>query len=112
MVSGTEGPARLWMNHCGLAHHVEVRLTGPAANTSGLGAMVELITPERTWLAEIQGPRSLMQGPPRVHIGLGGRDEPVALRVRWPDGVVTEAAGLPVDSVLQVTHPDAGERTE
>ena len=112
VVSGTEGPARLWMNHCGLAHHVEVRLKGPPLNTAGLGAMVELTSGERTWLSEIQGPRSLMQGPPRVHIGLGERDEPVRLRVRWPDGVVTEAAALPIDSVLQVTHPDVGESTE
>lgn len=97
---------RLLMNACGEAHWTHIELVGPAANTEGIGARVEVTYGDRTEIREVYSLRATAQSPSRVHVGLGALQTVDAIRVTWPDGVVSRAENVPVDRLITVVHPD------
>ena len=102
---GPGEPLRLWMNRCGDGAWLQVRLDGPPGNTAGIGAQVEVEAAGRVWIQEVQAMRGYGQRPPWPHFGVGGASE-VRLRVRWPDGAVSEGEAMPLRRVVRVQHPD------
>ncbi len=105
VVSGTEGPAELWMNRCGDGAWLDVALDGPGTARDAFGARVVATAGERTWIRELHSLRALGQGPRRVHFGFGDVDVLDSLRVEWPGGDVSEATGVPTRRFVTVAHP-------
>ncbi len=102
-----DGQPLLMMNACGEAHWIELELVGPAGNTEGVGARIEVSSGDRTEIREILTLRATAQTPSRVHVGLGEADIAAEVVVKWPDGVVSRATNLPSDRLVTVVHPDA-----
>ncbi len=100
------GRPALWSNPCGAGAWLDVELAGPPGNTDGLGAHVTLEVGGRTILQELAGPRSLGQGPARLHFGLGAAEVVDSIVVSWPDGAQSRAEDLPVRRLVSVTHPE------
>lgn len=84
----------------GGGHYCAVRLTGQRSNRDGIGARVEVD------LGDGRAPlvRSLRAGEGYssqaskwIHLGLGGRTDPVQLTIFWPSGTIDEIADLAVD---------------
>jgi hypothetical protein len=97
----------LWSNPCGPGAWLEIALHGPAPNTQALGArVITRWAGGRTDVQELQGVRGLGQSPAAVHVGLGAVDAVDSIEVRWPDGAVTVAEGVPTRRVVTITHPD------
>ena len=77
---------QLYLNRCDEASWISVELAGSPGNSWALGARVEVEMPDgRHLVRQIQGLRSMGQGPPRAHFGLGDLDGEVRMTVRWPD---------------------------
>lgn len=101
-------PPLLWDNPCGAGAWLDVDLVGPPGNRQGLGARVELVVAGVTLAREVHGLRSHGQGPSMAHFGLGDAERVDALRVRWPDGTLTELDDpirIGLRQRLVVTHP-------
>jgi hypothetical protein len=107
LVTGDEGPPRLWMNPCGEAAWIEVELEGPAGNRLGLGARVTVEAGGRSRAREVYGLRAIGQGPSRLHFGLGESESLDRLEVLWPDGTVQEAMDVPARRAVTVLHPES-----
>ena len=106
LVAGPTSPPRLFMNRCGAARWLEVELVGATPNAQGIGARLEVETPEGVTLHEVSGPRGSGQAPSRVHVGFGSRASVDRVTVRWPDGEVTEALDLPTNRLVTARHPE------
>jgi hypothetical protein len=82
------GSAHIDLQACGAEGWLSVDLAGPAPNTRGIGARIEVEAGGRRWTRWIQaGSTNLGTSiPPEAHFGLGDRDTIDRLRVTWPDG--------------------------
>ena len=65
---------------------------------------MEVVAGDIREIVELHALRSLGQGPPSFHIGLGDVEEIDLLRITWPDGEVIEGSGFPVNRVLTAVH--------
>ncbi|MCB9680933.1 MAG: VCBS repeat-containing protein [Alphaproteobacteria bacterium] len=93
------GPATLQWARCGAAPWVGLRLDdATAANHAAIGAVVTVRAGARTWrrTVEVGSSSVLAAGPPDVHVGLGAVETIDAVDVRWPDGITTRYAHVPV----------------
>jgi len=106
LVTGPLHRPSLFMNRCGDGAWLSVELEGLAGNTEAMGARVEVVTGETTRIREVYNLRTQSQTPSRVHFGLGDIDTVDNLRVRWPDGTVTEQADLGTRRAVTANHPD------
>ena len=109
----TAGPGTtpaLYMNQCGAGAWIEVELVGPAENTQGFGAQVQVDDGTRVHLREMHGLRATGQGPSRLHFGLGDLDVVTRVTIRWPDGEIAEAQDIGSRRVITVAHSNAVER--
>ncbi len=107
VLAARDGLPVLWSNPCGPGAWLEIALHGPAPNTQALGArVITRWAGGRTDVQELQGVRGLGQSPAAVHVGLGAVDAVDSIEVRWPDGAVTVAEGVPTRRVVTITHPD------
>jgi hypothetical protein len=107
LVTGNEGPPRLWMNPCGEAAWIAFELDGPASNRLAVGGRVTVEAGGRRWIREVFGMRAVGQSPSRLHFGLGEVDVVDRVEVRWPDGATSLAEGVPLRRLVTVVHPDA-----
>ena len=101
VVAGPGSSPHLYMNACNDNAWVEVVLFGAPTNTGAFGTVVE----GGGQLRELHSLRDKAQGPRRVHLGLGQRDQ-VELTVTFPDGVVLTQT-VPTRREIVVRHPDA-----
>ena len=104
VVANQKGPLLVYRNETKNDHHwIGLRLRGRAPNTSAVGAEVEL---------EFSGGKQLQvvtsfcgfssQNDRRLHFGLGSAPGDVRVRIRWPDGRVTQHEGLELDRYHEV----------
>ena len=102
VVVGPGLPPLLYMNRCGDGSWLVVELEGPPGNADAIGAVlwVDDASPR-----ELQGPRGWGQRASRYHVGLGEATS-ASLRVRWPDGVISEASAVPGRRSVLVTYPE------
>jgi enediyne biosynthesis protein E4 len=107
-ITASGGPARLLRNDQQLAHHwLRIKLHGRAPNRDAIGAQVELhrgeerqmrlVSPTRSYLSQCELP---------VTFGLGESDAPVKVVIRWPSGVTSEHADLPLNRLHEITEPE------
>lgn len=109
LLTTIDGPPVLLHNRREDAHHwIKLSLLA-AKQRSALGAVVTLKAGERTWKQTLHLPSGyLAQNDPRLHFGLGTAAKVDRLEVRWPDGKVTQHAGLAVDQVHVLHESDGG----
>ena len=95
-------------------HFLQVKLSGPAKNRNGLGAMIELYyannkiqtyenTPFRGYLSTVQG---------AAHFGLGSIKMLDSVSVVWPDGSKQTQTKSPVDQTIIFNIQDAKTHVE
>lgn len=106
LVTGPERSPSLFMNQCGDAAWLMVDLEGLSGNTEAMGARVEVVVGETTHIREVYNLRTQSQTPSRLHFGLGDVDTVDLVRVRWPDGEVTEQADVGTRRLVWANHPD------
>lgn len=84
-------------------HWLKLALVGARRNRDALGALISVTAGGRTWQTEALAPTGfLLQGDPRVHLGLGDTARVDTLRIQWPGGGTQELKDLAVDRVLTV----------
>lgn len=86
-------------------HFLRLTFKGPDRNAHGLGARVEVFTPEGFQLFEnyqVRGYQSSVQ--PGIHIGLGAETRIDSLRVIWPGDRMQVFKNPPVDGILQIGY--------
>jgi hypothetical protein len=90
------GPAVISLQACGAEAWLAVSLSGPAPNTRGVGARVEVQAGGQTHVRWIHaGSTNIASSrPPEAHVGLGDADTVDHLRVTWPDGGFQEFSGI------------------
>ncbi len=104
LVTAVAGPARLYRNVAPKeGHWLLVRAIDPAHNRDAYGAVITVSAGGRRWVGAVNpGQSYLCSNDPRAHLGLGAADRVDDIRVRWPDGDVSEEtfAGGAADRVL------------
>jgi hypothetical protein len=81
--------SQIWLAECA-GRALVVELTGPAPNTFGVGARVEVETSEGTQVRRVDSRAGWASSVhPRAHFGLG-EAEVLSVHVTWPDGQVQE----------------------
>jgi hypothetical protein len=106
VLAGVPGPPLYWQNRCGEEAWVSLELVAPAPNWQAFGARVELSADDMTWTRELQNVHAMSQHSTDLHYGLGSAEQVDALRIRWPDGAITELEDLPIRRKIRITHPD------
>jgi hypothetical protein len=107
VVTTLDGRALVLRNTTTAAGHwLGVRLTGTRSNRDGLGASIELATPDgRRQYATVTTTGSYLSASDRtVHFGLGGAMSG-RLTIRWPGGGMQTVDAAAVDRVIHVTQP-------
>lgn len=99
LITNNNGPVRLFLNQVGNRNHwLGLRLTGHNGRDM-LGAEIEVVIAKDTVLRRrVRTDGSYLCGnDPRVLFGLGAATRVQSVRVRWPDGTVSEWKDLPID---------------
>jgi enediyne biosynthesis protein E4 len=101
-----EGPVRVFRNTTPKGGHwIAFALEGDGANTSGLGARVELVLGEGNRWAEVRTSGGFQSSiPAEVHIGLGATDKVDAVIVHWPGGMQQRIETPAVDQRHQIVQ--------
>jgi hypothetical protein len=92
-------------------HWLYIRLAGPTANTTAIGASLYATlhdgTPqERTLRREANtNAGTFNQSDLPVHFGLGAATVVDKLRIEWPDGTIQTLNDIPVDQYLTIEFP-------
>ena len=113
LLKNRTGPrVRLLRNVTPEQHWLTVRLEGVGKNREAIGARIEVELEGRTLHKTVHAAEGFLAQPSRdVYFGLGSIDDVAALRVRWPDGEVTELASPEVDRTLGIDRA-TGRATE
>lgn len=112
VTSVTNGKAGVFLNSVtkGNANgYLRFSLTGEAANTMGIGAVVKVYAADTLQLQEhhlSRGFQSSME--PIMHFGLGKNRKADSVRVTWPDGRTQLLRDLPANSVIKLRQSEAG----
>jgi hypothetical protein len=110
--SGNPTPERVYVSNASTNsnHWLYVELTGPADNTTGLGASLYATvnegTPQEITLRREANTNigTFNQSDLPVHFGLGAATVIDELRIRWPDGSQQSLYNVPVDEYLSVQY--------
>ncbi len=87
-------------------HWLTLHLEGTRSNRDGFGAILHVTAGGKTTLHLARASTTfLMQGDPRVHIGLGAASKVDLLEIRWPSGQVQKLENLTVDRILRIQEP-------
>jgi len=96
-------PASLFRNDVSGKHHwIKVRLEGTISNRTAIGARVEVNTPGKKQMKELQSQSSFLScNDFRLHFGLA--EELVAdVNIRWPNGQHEVLSGLKADALYTI----------
>jgi len=107
--NGSDHQPEYWQNQCGEESWLEVDLLGPAPNREAFGARIEILNDGLHYIRELTSMRIISQGPSLAHFGLRRSKQIDELRIRWPDGRITEAFNVPVNRRIVALHPDIQE---
>jgi len=88
-------------------HWLSIELEGTRSNRDGVGARIEVHTPDGERMTRvITAGSSFKSGPPMsAHFGLGSGQRARQIRVFWPSGVIQTMRSVPVDRVLKIVEP-------
>jgi hypothetical protein len=108
LVSNLDDPLGVYRNAGATGNRIVVELRGTRSNHYGIGALVEVETPDGVTRSRQFFPSGgyLDSDEPLVAIGLGENDRINRLRVTWPGGAVQEFIDLAVNHRHHLTEPD------
>ncbi|UBM59345.1 VCBS repeat-containing protein [Marinilongibacter aquaticus] len=88
---------------------LQIALEGSAANTQGIGAIVEVILEngQKQTRQLINSRGFLSSVSSLLHFGLAPNSKIARLKITWPDGLVQEKKDIQVNQVLQLKYADA-----
>ncbi len=105
-VASTDG-IRLFRNDGNANHWIHVRAVGTVSNRSAIGARVTVTAGSLKQTAEVQGGKGTgNQHSLPVEFGLGTRDRPVSVEVKFPSGRVWRDRHMTSDRMITVTEPN------
>ena len=109
LVSNLDDPLGVYRNTGAAGNRIVVELRGTRSNHYGIGALVEVETPDGVTRSRQFFPSGgyLDSDEPLVVIGLGDNVRVSRLRVTWPGGAVQEFTDLAVNHRHRLTEPDA-----
>ena len=85
---GESGEPLLLRNRGGENAWITVRMVGVESNRDGIGATVMVHAGQNAYVQEVSAGSGLSTNSPWLTFGLGDRDAPVDIEVRWPSGLV------------------------
>jgi hypothetical protein len=99
-----DGPDLLYMSRCGAESWLRVQLRDPGMNHFAIGARVEVHSGDQVWWRVVRagGVNYASSGPPEVHFGLGAHDAVDRVVVHWPDGGMSEYAGIDGRQIVRI----------
>ena len=107
VVASLGEPAELWENASPDGNAwLNVRLVGRTSNRDGIGATVRVGRQSNVMTSAVGYASSSHDG---VHFGLGSDASAVDLRIQWPAGTVQTVLNQPVNRVVEVREPAAGQ---
>ena len=99
-------PAALLENRSDSGHWLTFQFIGERSNRRGIGARVTVTSGDRTWIRELCGGTSYASThQPLLAVGLGDREGPCIVEVRWPSGATQRLEGVAVDQALLLREP-------
>lgn len=110
VVSALGAPAELLHNISPDANHwLLIKLVGRKSNRMGLGAELQLTTPDgkTQWNHATTAVGYASASDSRVHFGLGASKEVKSLVIRWPSGIRQTLTRIEADQILTVEEPRA-----
>lgn len=107
VVTTNGGPAHILLNRTETSNHwITLRLIGHRSNRDGIGAVVELKTPQGAqWTTVTTSSGYLSASDPRVHFGLGSSPTAGCIRIQWPSGILQTIRDVPADRQIEVNEP-------
>lgn len=96
----------LYRNTVAGGNWLKFRTRGVVSNRDGLGARIEVITPnlhQRQWVRS--GTGYLSNSDPRVHFGLGTAVAADLVRVTWPLGQVQYLSNVAANQIVELVEP-------
>jgi hypothetical protein len=104
LVSNNGQPPQLLRNDGGNANHwLEVFLIGTKSNRDGVGARVRVTVGGLVLHEQRKGGMSYQSAQdPRLHFGLGQRENVDAIEIIWPSKAVTKLKNLKADQIIAV----------
>ena len=101
-------PIYLWENKADENQYwLSVKLIGTTSNSNGIGAWIELYTPNGNQVRYTHcGQGYLSQNSYTQHFGLGASPEVDSLVVRWPSGAVSFFDQVPVNDFWQIEEQE------
>ncbi|MCH9651585.1 MAG: CRTAC1 family protein [Deltaproteobacteria bacterium] len=84
--------------------HLGVRLVGTASNRDAIGARLALEVDGRRQRRLVSGGSGFGWAPLQQHFGLGDAETIGILEISWPSGKRESVAGLPLDSIVEITE--------
>jgi hypothetical protein len=100
-----KGRPHFWQNRCGEGAWLDVELIGPADNSAGFNAVVEIEIGGTTQTRQITALRGFAQSGPSAHFGLGDATGIDRLTVYWPGGESSTMEDLGVRRKVKVYAP-------
>lgn len=92
--------------------YLQIKLLGKGKNTQAIGSSVWVTQGEQTYYLHHQPIRGFQSSMDLVlHQGLGS-DEPVSVRVQWPDQSVTELENVTVSQRIEIRQPETQSAVE
>jgi len=84
-------------------HWIRIRLEGTTSNRDGVGARIQVVSGDRTWVDEVHSGRGYQSHFGSFpHFGLGQRTQVDRVEVRWPGGSTTVVDRPAVDRLLTI----------
>jgi hypothetical protein len=85
---------------------IMVDLTGTKSNRDGIGARVTVNSGNLKQTEELKtGTSYLSQNDPRLHFGLGDRNQVDEIVIRWPSGKTQKLTDIEAGQIISVTEP-------
>ena len=106
VVTDAGGDNRLLLNQTlGAGNWVGVSLKREGANTSAIGAIVEVVAGGTSFRRAVSGGDSFCsQRSAQVHVGIGAATKADTVRVTWAKGIVDVASGLEANRYYRITE--------
>lgn len=90
------------------SNYLQVRLEGKVGNLSGIGARIEVFTPEGIQVKQQQPFRGFQSTVSNIlHFGLGKNTKVDRVRVIWPDQKVTELEAVFTNQLLTISEKES-----
>ena len=101
---GESGEPLLLHNRGGENAWITVRTVGVESNRDGVGALVTVHAGDEVYVQEVSAGSGLSTNSPWLTFGLGSRNAPVDIEVRWPSGLVEMFENQPVRQTGTLTE--------